>query len=181
MSMNKAVAPRRHWRAGLASHIALSGCLLLTALCARAEETKPSTGTAPAPQSTSQPGFIATVGAWLQDGATRMKSGMQDAQQRFERFGKEAQETTKGVTETMVTLPNARMLTGQERCVAAPNGAPDCQAAAASFCRGKGFQTGKIVDTKTEQKCSGRFLLEGRSPNSSDCATEIFVTKAVCQ
>jgi hypothetical protein len=106
---------------------------------------------------------------------------MQGAQERLEQLGRQAQETTKGVTGAVVTLPNARMVTAQERCLAAPNGAPDCNAAATTLCRSKGFQLGKIVDTKTEQKCSGRFLLEGRSPNSSDCASEIFVTKAVCQ
>src|SRR5205814_9694209 len=115
------------------------------------------------------------------EGASDLKSGMQGAQDRLEQLGRQAQETTKGVTGAVAGLPNARMVTAQERCPVAPNGAPDCQTAATSLCRGKGFQVGKIVDTKTEQKCSGRFLLEGRSPNSSDCASEIFVTRAVCQ
>jgi hypothetical protein len=62
------------------------------------------------------------------------------------------------------------------------NGAPDCQTAAATFCRGKGFQAGKSLDTQSEQKCtSGRFLLEGRAPTSSECPTQIFVTRAMCQ
>src|SRR5204862_6560422 len=109
------------------------------------------------------------------------KPGMQRAPDRPYQFGRQAQETTKLVTGAVVGLPNARMFTAQERCPVAPNGAPDCQTGATSLRRGKGFQAGKIVDTKTEQKCSGRFLLEGRSPNSSDCASEIFVTRAVCQ
>jgi hypothetical protein len=183
--MYKPLAVDRHQRGGFAPRMALGACVVLAASCAQAQETKQESKaaaeTAPATQSTSQPGFIGTVGRWLQDGASQFKSNMQGAQDRLEQLGKQAQETTKGVTGAVVTLPNARMIVAQERCLAAPNGAPDCNAAATTLCRSKGFQLGKIVDTKTEQKCSGRFLLEGRSPNSSDCATEIFVTKAVCQ
>jgi hypothetical protein len=190
MGMYNSFTVERHSRVGLASRVALSACVALAALCAHAQEAKqeskpaaeaPAATAAPATQSTSQPGFIDAVGRWVQDGASQFKSSMQGAQERLEQLGKQAQETTKSVTGAVVTLPNARMVTAQERCVAAPNGAPDCNAAATTLCRSKGFQLGKIVDTKTEQKCSGRFLLEGRSPNGSDCATEIFVTKAVCQ
>ena len=43
-------------------------------------------------------------------------------------------------------------------------------------------QLGKSLDTQTEQKCkSGRFLIEGRAPSSSECPTHIFVTRAMCQ
>jgi hypothetical protein len=175
----------RHGRAGLARCIAWGACLVVLTIGARAEdpkqESKAAAEPAPASQSTSQPGLIDAVGRWIKDGASQFKSNMQGAQERLEQLGRQAQETTKGVTGAVVTLPNARMVTAQERCLAAPNGAPDCNAAATTLCRSKGFQLGKIVDTKTEQKCSGRFLLEGRSPNSSDCASEIFVTKAVCQ
>jgi hypothetical protein len=193
MGVYKHLAAGRHARAGLALRVTLSACLALLAISARAQEmkqeTKPETkqesksaaDSTPATQSASQPGFIDAVGRWVQDGAGQFKSNMQGAQDRLEQLGRQAQETTKSVTGAVVTLPNARLVTAQERCLAAPNGAPDCNAAATTLCRSKGFQLGKIVDTKTEQKCSGRFLLEGRPPNSSDCATEIFVTKAVCQ
>ena len=63
----------------------------------------------------------------------------------------------------------------------AQNGAPDCQAASLTFCRGKGFQTGKTLDTQSEQKCPTKLLLEGRAPNNTECPTEIFVTRAMCQ
>ena len=182
MSKISALLPSR----GAGTRIVLSACAVLVALWARAEDSQPSVAPPPATQQPPpQPGLVDAVGRWFQDGATGLKSGMQDAQQRLEQFGRQAQETTKevtgAVTGAVVTLPNARMITAQERCVPAPNGAPDCQAAAVTLCRTKGFQAGRLVDTKTEQKCSGRFLLEGRSPNSSDCATEIFVTRAVCQ
>ena len=73
------------------------------------------------------------------------------------------------------------MVTGRARCETAPNGAPDCIAAATSVCRGKGFQTGKSLDTQSEQKCPARVLLSGRAPNHAECPTEIFVTRAMCQ
>ncbi len=179
--MNKVPARQLHRRAGLAARIALGACAVLVTLCAHAEEPQPAAPPQAANQPASPPGFIDAVGRWLQEGASGIKSGVQGAQERLEQLGRQAQETTKGVTGAVVALPNARMFTAQERCPVAANGAPDCQAAATSLCRGKGFQTGKVVDSKTEQKCSGRFLLEGRSPNSSDCASEIFVTRAVCQ
>jgi hypothetical protein len=165
----------------MAPRIALSACAVLAVVCAHAQEIKPAAESDAAAQPAAKPGFIDAFGRWVQQGATQLKSGMQDAQQRIEQFGKQAHEGAKDLTGAVVGLPNARIVTAQERCVAAPNGAPDCQAAATSLCRSKGFQAGKIVDTKTEQKCSGRFLLEGRSPNSFDCASEIFVTRAVCQ
>jgi hypothetical protein len=87
----------------------------------------------------------------------------------------------KDATDAVVGLPNARIVIARERCAVAQNGAPDCQAAAAAACRGKGFQTGKSLDTQSEHKCPVQVLLKGRAPNDAECPTEIFVTRAVCQ
>src|SRR5262249_59701252 len=76
---------------------------------------------------------------------------------------------------------NARFVTVREGGGAAKNGSPDCQAAASGACRGKGFQTGKSVDTQSEHKCPAQVLLKGRALNDAECPTEIFVTRAVCQ
>jgi hypothetical protein len=128
-----------------------------------------------------QPGFIDALGRWLEEGKSKLKSDMQGARESFDKFGDRAREAAKDATGTVIGLPNTRVVAGHERCIVAANGAPDCQAAANTFCRGKGFQSGKSVDTQSEQKCSARLLLEGRAPNNSECATEIFVTRAVCQ
>jgi hypothetical protein len=143
----------------------------------------PATAPAPAPAATAdQPGFIDTVGRWLEEGAARLKTDMQSAQDKLDKLGTQAREATKEATGAVVGLPNARIVTARELCARAPNGAPDCQTAAATLCRGKGFAGGKSLDTQTEQKCnSGRFLLEGRSPSNSECPTQIFVTRAMCQ
>jgi hypothetical protein len=128
-----------------------------------------------------RPGFIDGFGRWLEEGASKFKSDMQGAQEKFDQFGGQARDAAKEATGAIIRLPNARPLTGRERCAPAQNGAPDCQAAALTFCRGKGFQTGKTLDTQSEQKCPTKLLLEGRAPNNTECPTEIFVTRAMCQ
>jgi hypothetical protein len=134
---------------------------------------------APAPDSVFQPGFVDTIGHWLNEGTTRFKTDLQGTQATFDQFTKETRDVAKDAADAVIGLPNARIVTVRERCAAAQNGAPDCQAAAA--CRGKGFQTGKTVDTQSEHKCPAQFLLKGRAPNDAECSTEIFVTRAVCQ
>jgi len=137
---------------------------------------------APPPSNPAfRPGFIDAVGRWLGEGADKLKSDMQGARESFDKLGDRARDAAKDATGTVIGLPNTRVVTGRERCVVAANGAPDCQAAAVTFCRGKGFQGGKSVDTQSEQKCPAKLLLEGRAPNNAECPTEIFVTRAVCQ
>jgi hypothetical protein len=144
-----------------------------------AQQSAPAAPPSPAP---NQPGFIDAVGRWLQDGASGLKSNLQQAQDKLDKLGSRARDATKDAAGAVVGLPNTRMLTAHEPCTAAQNGAADCNAAAAMFCRGKGFQTGKSLDMQSEQKCSsGRFLLEGRAPTSSECSNQIFVTRAMCQ
>jgi hypothetical protein len=136
---------------------------------------------APAPDSVFRPGFVDTIGHWLNEGTTRFKSDLQGAQATFDQLGKETRDAAKDATDAVVGLPNARIVTARERCAVAKNGAPDCQAAAAAACRGKGFQTGKSLDTQSEHKCPAQVLLKGRAPNDAECPTEIFVMRAVCQ
>ena len=98
---------------------------------------------APAPDSVLQPGFVDTIGHWLNEGTTRFKTDLQGTQATFDQFAKETRDVAKDATDAVMGLPNARIVTVRERCAAAQNGALDCQAAAAAACRGKGFQTGK--------------------------------------
>ncbi len=135
---------------------------------------------AQAPSPNYQPGFIDAVGRWLQEGAAKFKSEMQGAKENIDKLGNQARDTAKDVTGGILALPSSRVVTGRARCEAAQNGAPDCLAAANSVCRGKGFESGKSLDTQSEQKCPARLLLQGRPPNDTDCRTEIFVTRAVC-
>src|SRR5215467_5938871 len=134
-----------------------------------------------APNSMPGPSLVDTIGRWFDDGTTKFKSNLQGAQQSFDEFADQTRDAAKDATGAVMGLPNARIVTVRERCAAAQNGAPDCQAAAAAACRGKGFQTGKTVDTQSEHKCPAQVLLKGHAPNDAECSTEIFVTRAVCQ
>lgn len=128
-----------------------------------------------------KPDPIETFGHWLQEGTTRFRSDLQDAQETFDKLGKQTRDAAKDATGAVIGLPNARIVNARERCGRAQNGSPDCQAAAEAVCRGKGFQSGKSVDTQSELKCPAKVLLERRTPNDAECPTEIFVTRAVCQ
>src|SRR5215472_13026381 len=134
-----------------------------------------------APNSMPGPSLVDTIGRWFDDGTTKFKSNLQGAQQSFDEFADQTRDAAKDATDAVMGLRNARIVTVRERCAAAQNGAPDCQAAAAAACRGKGFQTGKSVDTQSEHKCPAQVLLKGRAPNDAECSTEIFVTRAMCQ
>jgi hypothetical protein len=169
----------------------VAACALCLAATASAQDLRPpgdipsqqpsEPAANPPPNSGSAPGFVDTIGHWLNEGTTRFKSDLQGAQATFDQLGKETRDAAKDATDAVVGLPNARIVTVRERCAAAQNGAPDCQAAAAAACRGKGFQTGKSLDTQSEHKCPAQVLLKGRAPSDAECPTEIFVTRAVCQ
>ena len=182
---------RRYFHNGVASVSVCAvavACAFVLVGAAQGEDARPAADVPPAsvqpPPSppSQQGGFIDTLGRWLDEGADRFKSNMQNAQETLDKLGNQARESTRDATAAVVGLPNARVVEAREPCVAAQNGAPDCQAAAVTLCRGQGFASGKSLDTRTEQKCkSGRFLLEGRAPTSSDCPAQIFVTRAMCQ
>ena len=170
-----------------------AACALCLAASAPAQELRPprdipsqqpsgpAANPSAAPDSVFQPGFVDAIGHWLNESTTRFKTDLQGTQATFDQFAKDTRDVAKDATDAVMGLPNARIVTVRECCAAAQNGAPDCQAAAAAACRGKGFQTGKSVDTQSEHKCPAQVLLKGRAPNDAECSTEIFVTRAVCQ
>ena len=161
-----------------------AGCTLFLVASSLTQENPAPNAVPPAqaPSNNQQPNFVDAMGRWFVEGTEKFKSQMESAQEKFGQFGNQAREATKEATGALVGLPNARVVNARERCVKAPNGAPDCLTAAVTLCRSKGFETGKSLDTQSEQKCtSARFLLEGRSPTSTECPTEIFVTRAMCQ
>jgi hypothetical protein len=86
-------------------------------------------------------------------------------------------EVTKNAASTIVKLPGTRMIDVRERCEIAPNGAPDCEPAAAKGCRTKGFAGGHPLDVRTVEKCDAASVAVG----SHDCPIESLVTRAICQ
>ena len=77
-------------------------------------------------------------------------------------------------------IPNTRLVNGNEQCALAPNGAPDCVAAANALCRAKGFASGKSAATTAAEVCKPEVYLAGRN-RGAGCHTETFVSSALCQ
>jgi hypothetical protein len=71
-------------------------------------------------------------------------------------------------------------MSGHERCTVAPNGAPDCLAAAETLCRKHGFASGKSIDFTSAEECPARVLLAGRR-SGAECTTVTFISRAMCQ
>jgi hypothetical protein len=93
---------------------------------------------------------------------------------------KNAVDATKDAAAALARLPNTRVVDVHETCARAPNGAHDCAVAAATGCRGKGFNDGKPLDVRTAQKCEPKPLQPGQMPGMQ-CGTEAVVIRAVCQ
>src|SRR4051794_26036896 len=94
---------------------------------------------------------------------------------------KSPKETIDDAADALSRLAKAPGVKGRAICPLAPNGAPDCKPAADKLCQGKGFKEGKSVDVDTTRNCSARSLLSGRKPDESECRTDTYVTRAVCQ
>jgi len=158
-----------------------AGTMILMAALAAAQER------APAPKAPEEPGFFSAIGRWFDRQTENMNSTFGDARQKIENFGHEAGVAVKSTAagakdaaDAVARLPGARVVTGHEKCVTAPNGAPDCVAAAVTMCKTKGFGSGKSMDMTTAQVCPPKVLLSGRN-SGTECRDETFVSRALCQ
>jgi hypothetical protein len=94
-----------------------------------------------------------------------------------------AKSTVEGAEDAagaVARIPNVRTVSGHEKCQVAPNGAPDCIAAANAICKTKGFDSGRSLDMTTAEICPPKVWMAGRS-TGPECRTETFVSRAVCQ
>jgi len=133
------------------------------------------------------PGLLESIGRWFDRQADNLGSSFKDAGKGVEKFGREAgvaaQSTVEGAKDAagaVVRIPAARVVSGHEKCRVAPNGAPDCVAAATAMCKKRGFESGKSADMTTAEVCPAQVYLSGRS-SGSECRTETFVSRALCQ
>jgi hypothetical protein len=108
----------------------------------------------------------------------KLKASVEDNNARWRESAKEAAAAQKEAADAFKNLANTRMVEGRQVCEPAPNGSPDCHAAAEVICKGKGFAIGKSADITTTRKCSARALLRR---DESECRTETVVIKAACQ
>ena len=113
-----------------------------------------------------EPGFFGGIVRWFDRQAAefRLRTSRTPAR-HVENFSREAGiaakttvEGAKDAADAVARIPTARVVTGHEKCAIAPNGAPDCLAAANTMCRAKGFASGKSVDMTTAEVCPAQGL-----------------------
>ncbi len=173
-------------RAG-ASLLALSAfvfaCIAATAQTGGPDAPSSAPTSTPAP---SEPqGFFDAFGNWVQQGVANAGAGFGAV---VGAVGGQAGQAAKGAADaarnaatSMTKIPVSGITGGRERCILAPNGAPDCRVAAAALCRAKGYVGGTSVDFETVEKCPPPYRVSGRNTPEGVCTMEHFVTKALCQ
>jgi hypothetical protein len=172
---NLSVKPREH--------MAIAAAALLT-ITAATEFAWPQAITQPVPSSQGapaqpapppdpapkeNPGLINEIGKLLEKPASMLPTL------------KSPKETIDDAADALSRLTTSPGVKGRAACPVAANGAPDCKAAADKLCQSKGFKEGKSLDVDTARNCSAKALLSGRKPEESECRTETYVTRAVCQ
>ena len=155
--------------------------VLISALAAAQDEAAPSQ------KAKDSGGFLAAVSRWFEEQTANMGSSFKDARKKVENFssaaGDAAKTTVDGAKDAagaVVRIPAARAVSGHEKCQPAPNGAPDCVAAANTMCKAKGFELGKSLDMTTAEVCPPKVYMSGRS-TGPECTTETFVSRVLCQ
>jgi hypothetical protein len=163
-------------RAAFAGALAV---LALTSAFALAQE--------PPPTNSEAPGFIAAVNRWFSEQAETIASTFKNAGKHVESFGDHASDAArttysgaKDTADAVARIPGTRILSGHARCQIAPNGAPDCLAAADAVCKANGLVSGKSLDMTTSEVCAPEVYLAGRN-SGPGCHTETFVSRALCQ
>jgi len=145
----------------------------------------PAAAPAPTPAPSERQGFFDAFGNWMQQGVANAGAGFGAM---VGAVGGQATQAAKGAADAarnaatgVAKLPVSGVTAGRERCRFAPNGAPDCGAAAMALCRAQGYAGGSSVDFETVEKCPPRSRVAGRNPPEGVCTMEHFVTKALCQ
>lgn len=161
---------------------ALAAAVILMSALALAQD-------APAPEQKSNNGggFLAAVSRWFKDQSASVNSSFESARKKVEGMSRDAGDAAKTTVEgakdaagAVARIPAARAISGHEKCPPAPNGAPDCIAAASTMCKAKGFDSGKSLDMTTAEVCPPKVYMSGRS-SGPECSTETFVSRAFCQ
>jgi hypothetical protein len=144
-----------------------------------------------APASEHKPGAAEAFGRWFDESAAGMRKGFD---QMWKGMGTASKDTAdvagamtkgtvdaaKGTVDALGKLGGSRVISGRERCLLAPNGAPDCQAAATKICKAAGYSTGASADFVTSEECPATAYANGRKPAPGECPIEHVVIKAVC-
>jgi hypothetical protein len=158
-------------------------CVAATAQT-RGPEAPPS-APADTPAPTEPQRAFGALGNWVQQGVANVGAGFGAM---VGAVGGQAGQAAKGAADaarnaatSVSKLPVTGVADGRERCVLAPNGAPDCRVAAEALCRAKGYVGGTSVDFQTVETCPPPYRVSRRDAPEGVCTMEHFVTKALCQ
>jgi len=160
---------------------ALSIALSATTVCAQ-QQAPPTAAPVqqtvpPAPEpAPSNPGLVEEFGKLLKDSASGLTSKLPTPGQALEGLTSGTKDASDGL-KRIAPLSGQTMVAGRTICPPAPNGAPDCKAAADQLCKGKGYAAGSVADIESTEKCSAKSYFTGQGA----CRTENFVTRAFCQ
>ena len=171
------------WHSRRAAAFAVAAVALLPAVAAAGDKTN-----GPAAE---KPGFFQSIGLWFDRQTEAINATFGGARSTVVEFGHEAGiaasktvdnagDVAKGAADVMKRLPTTGFVSGHEKCLVAPNGAPDCGPAADAVCRVKGFKAGSSMDMTTAEVCPPKVWLAGRSTGPG-CHTETFVSRALCR
>ena len=130
-----------------------AGALILTSALAAAQERA---------GSKQDESYLGNIGRWFDQQVNSMNATFKDVGQKLGKFGRDtgdlarttvdgAKDAANTVARTTVDgakdaagavarIPNARVIVGHEKCKEAPNGAPDCVAAANTRVQGEGLR-----------------------------------------
>lgn len=158
----------------------LAGAVMLSSALAAAQDVANT-------PSREQPGFFGTIKGWFNQATDSFNAGISGVRKRFETLSDDAGvaarstvDTARDAANAVARLPNTTVVYGHEECKVAPNGAPDCVAAAITMCKGKGLETGTSLDMTTAEVCPAQVYLSGRSTGEG-CHTETFVSRVLCK
>jgi hypothetical protein len=138
---------------------------------------------APAPPLQSGPtGPFGTIGRFIDESLQGLGQGLKGAREQVDDLTGRAGSAAKDAARSL-PLRRPSIVAGRERCLPAPNGAPDCVTATAVMCRASGFETGSSIDMQTEQKCPAVTPSGPASPplDESQCWLESYVIRALCR
>jgi hypothetical protein len=149
---------------------------------ARVQPEAPAAVPAPAPRQ-GPAGPFGTIGRFIDESLQGLGQGLKGAREHVDDITGRAGDAAKDAAGSIGRLRRPSVVAGHERCLPAPNGAPDCVTATAVMCRANGYETGSSIDMQTEQKCPILTQAGPASPplDESQCWLESYVTRALCR
>jgi hypothetical protein len=160
--------------------------LVTLTLCAGAQQ-QPQPAAPPVAAEQQPAGFFGGISAWWDRQTSNWNATWQGMGRQAEKLSHEATaaaqssvEKAKEAADAVGRVRNTTVVAGNEKCTVAPNGAPNCVAAATAMCKAKGFGSGQSLEMTAAEECPPKVYLSGRS-SGSECTSYTFVSRALCQ